>query len=367
MTKSTNTELNLDCKYFFLPVQLIEHDNAVILRRGVTQIKIQGDESHQIVNTMIILASEDGATIEEMVNYFGQPNADMIMYLVKELIEKRILVEKEVKDELSASSSASVAFDNFRWALGLDATATRKIEDTQLRILGINHISHKLCTLLQQTGFQQIVIIDYLPFRDLSFFDEAGRLDHNKWNIDPKITVSYQDWMDNIEMETFNCLITTSGFGGMYAMRPFNKFCVENNLTFLPIAVQNLKAFIGPIVIPGFTACFECLLQRQNSKMNDFEVKRVIELSDYEGQSVGVFHPSMHAIAADIAALELYKFYSGMTDLQNVGRTIEVNLLNLDLRNKQVLKVPRCPVCSGIHSISNTSVSENEFMPTHYE
>jgi hypothetical protein len=55
----------------------------------------------------------------------------------------------------------------------------------------------------------------------------------------------------------------------------------------------------------------------------------------------------MGSILADIAAVELMKFYGGVLQ-SSVGSLIEVNLLATKMTSRKVLKIPRCAVCSPL-------------------
>ena len=166
---------------------------------------------------------------------------------------------------------------------------------------------------------------------------------------------NFQDWKDNTDHESLDCLVATSDFGGQSLLREWNQFCVERKRIFLPVVLQDQVGYIGPLVVPGETACFECLLARQNSHKPDRLPSRKIEEVAYEGQSVVGFHPSMAFVLGDIAAFEIIKFFSGALPGWNVGTLIEINLLSTRMTPRKVLKVPRCPVCSPLITRSPTS------------
>lgn len=356
-----------DEKYFFLPTQVIEFEDYIILRRGVTHLKVSGDTAFEIIKVIMILGSEDGATIQEIVNYFDGSYRESIEHIAEQLTGKRFLVTESEKKIALETEGRGKELSNFYWVLNFGEQQLEKISATRLHVIGINHISLRICELLKKSGFGNIELIDYPLLRNQFYFNDNGP-DASKLPGDAQcLIVSYSKWLENMEDAEFDMLITTSDFGGTYYMRDFNKLCVENSVPFFAVALQNMKAYVGPMVIPGFTACFECFLQRQNANLEDFETLRSIELSDYEGQSITASHPAMSFMAADVAMMEIFKFYSSATPSQNTGRIIEINMLKTEMKNRLVLKIPRCHVCGNIHKVSATSVFDNAFMPTHSE
>ena len=88
-------------------------------------------------------------------------------------------------------------------------------------------------------------------------------------------------------------------------MRPWNEFCVRHRRPFLPVVLQDLIGYIGPIVVPGETACFECLRARQNSNLINPETQRAAEARAFDGQAIAAAHPAMSASLGAIAGFEL--------------------------------------------------------------
>src|SRR5262249_10319169 len=145
------------------------------------------------------------------------------------------------------------------------------------------------------------------------------------------------------------CIVATSDFGGLTSMRQWNEFCVTRNIHFFPVVLQNLVGYVGPLVVPGETPCFECVRARQNANIEDPTTRAAAEPHAFSSQHVIGFHPSMATILGDIAAVELGKFYGGWLASESVGSLIVVRLLVPSVTTHRVLKIPRCPVCSDLN------------------
>jgi thiazole/oxazole-forming peptide maturase SagC family component len=154
--------------------------------------------------------------------------------------------------------------------------------------------------------------------------------------------------MEALDPESFDCLVATSDFGGMHLLRSWNEFCVLHRRTFLPVLLQDMIGYVGPLVIPGETACFECFRLRRNTHLPDPQSRQLIEAVAFEGQRTAGFLPPMASLLGDVAAIELLKLMTLAPPLWRVGTVIEVNLMAPDMSARGVLKLPRCPVCTPL-------------------
>jgi len=343
-----------------LSVQVIEIDSGVILKRGVLETRIAGDRAKDVIE-IVLTAANSGSTREKIVGFFAAADRPAVNDLIDRLIDRGILLRADEELETPQKSRES-SLEVFYWNFGQRAEhATARLNERRIAILGVNHISQQLAVSLAATGVDNVEIIDFHLLRNLRLFRDDGSLDSSQWTV--KAPLTYQSWGENIEMGGLDCLVATSDFGGLHWMRSWNEFCVAKKFHFLPVVLQNLIGYVGPLVVPGETACFECLRMRQNSHLMDPEVQRIAEVAAFDGQLIVGCHPSMAWILGDIAAMELAKFYGGGLPFRRVGTLIEVNLLQPSLTSHKVLKVPRCSICSVLKSQSSATASRSTFLP----
>ena len=129
-------------------------------------------------------------------------------------------------------------------------------------------------------------------------------------------------------------------------MRDWNRTAVAGNIVFYPIVLQDEIAWLGPLVVPGEGPCFECLWLRQNANLDVADRERADETHAFFGQHVTGFLQPMARMAADLAAVDLLKYFSRALPGGRAGRLIEADLMTPAIRTRTVLKVPRCPVCA---------------------
>ncbi len=329
-----------------LPLQLIETDDGVLLKRGNTILNVNGQGAKAAVPQILSSLALPGCTKGEVVQKFSGPDRLAVDEFIEKLVVNHMAVSIE-RPEVPEPSEES-HLDIFYWHFGESThQVTTRLNRQHMTIMGANHISRRLSAALLASGMDNHEIVDDPLLRNTRLVEYDGTYRPDAWT-DSRSPRHFDDWQDNLSPASMSCLVATCDFGGMALLREWNQFCIENKIFFLPVVLQDQVGYAGPLVIPGETACLECLLARQDSHRTDRQSSRSIEESAHEGQAVVGFHPSMASILGDIAAFELTKFFGGILPGWSVGTVLEVNLLSGRMTPRKVLKVPRCAVCSPL-------------------
>ena len=336
-----------------LPFQLIETTNGVIVRRGSVQLLITGDRSLESLQIVVDTMRGEGATIEAACSRFAAPDRPAIIELIEQLMARQLVVPVGA-DLVPIQTEGQL--DVFYWHFGMStAEVNKRLNLISLTILGVNHVSRQLAQSLTRAGMTSFEVIDYSALRNLSLFDQTGKIRISEWPVATE-PLAYDGWAKRVKSDSFDCLVATSDFGGLRLMREWNELCIKHGRHFLPVVLQDMIGYVGPSVIPGETACFECFLARLDSNRTGHSQGYASEMMAFNGQHVAGFHPSMASVLGDIAAIELTKFYSGALPLWRVGAVLEVNLLAGRIDSRKILRVPRCRACSNLIRRSSTSM-----------
>lgn len=96
---------------------------------------------------------------------------------------------------------------------------------------------------------------------------------------------------------------------------------------------------LGPIIIPGETACFNCFLehQKENDPLSNFEKIKDIE-------QTGSIAP-VAGMVANFHVMEIFKYLIGKGTL-NLNRFAELNFMDFSIEWRHFSKNPVCLVCS---------------------
>jgi bacteriocin biosynthesis cyclodehydratase domain-containing protein len=126
-----------------------------------------------------------------------------------------------------------------------------------------------------------------------------------------------------------------------------NLACLEQAVPFLPVVISGHEAVIGPTVLPGRSACYDCFKQRLKSNAAFPEDDAAYE-AHLDRQTGGVtlpeWPPFTTAVAA-LAAMEAIRFITRFTPPITAGQVLFVDALTGSQRASRVWKLPRCPAC----------------------
>lgn len=326
-----------------LPIQAIPIGTGMVLKRGCVELKIEGERAGDVVETVLALLSGEGATEADVRDSFALPDRAAVEELVRALRERRLVAPVDATPEPVPQGESTA--DVFYWHFGQrPAEVASELSGHRIAVLGDNsvarHLVRALTTELTAAGLDPgddfVELVDYPPLRNPEAADDNQRK-----------AVPYQRWLAELDGRApIDCVVAACDLGWMPGLREWNRLCVERKIKFLPVVLHNLLGYMGPLVIPGETACYECLRMRQNSHLPDPAGAEAIERAAAQGRPVVGFHPAMASVLGDLAALELVKLFGGQWVVTwRVGELIEVNLVEPAITTRTVLKVPRCPVC----------------------
>src|SRR5262249_54130638 len=144
----------------------------------------------------------------------------------------------------------------FYWHLGkTEQDVIERFSKVNLAIVGVNYISRQLGSSLLACGHHNFHIIDHPLHRNLGLFHEDGMVNDHEWSSElPRP----QRWREGRQCTLGDCLVGTSDLGGLSAMCSWNNLCLDRKINFMPVILKNMIGFIGPLIIPGETACYEC-------------------------------------------------------------------------------------------------------------
>jgi molybdopterin-synthase adenylyltransferase len=120
-----------------------------------------------------------------------------------------------------------------------------------------------------------------------------------------------------------------------------NMACHDARVQWTSVRRRHWNVEIGPTVIPGVTACFECYEKRRiGAQASDDSASGHPSTVD-----AGAFHL---ALGADWVVVEALKLLTGFGEAASVGRVMMFSPLRMTLTQHRVLRLPYCPRCSTL-------------------
>ena len=353
------TDTPATVRYVAHPVVIADLADGVLLKRGSVELRVTGPAMAEIVSALFDAFANQVLSREDLLKQFPTALHETVSTLFEALTARRLL---QPEGEAHVADHFESRAELFFWDHGVSGPRlVAQLKDRRFVVLGVNSISRALVGSLREAGFEEVRTVDVPNLRNVRFMDAEGAFAEALWPAYLGAPVPLQSFIDG--QEEFNCLVATSDLGGAHLLRDWNTFAHAAGVAFFPVVLQNMRGFVGPLVIPGETACYECYRARQNSHMNDPEGQRASEHVAHQTQLGVSCHPSMAAALGQLAGLELTKFFVSRIAGWQVGTVYEFDMLNLSLERRRVLRVPRCSVCDRRGQQSAVSLDEKLFTP----
>jgi thiazole/oxazole-forming peptide maturase SagC family component len=327
-----------------LPFAVLKTEDGVVLKRGATEVSFLGEGAAEFVE-VVRKATGDGASRDEIRHLFPESEGPVVDLLLDQLVARRLLVQASERPE---GGSPEGAIDIFYWQYGDSSRqVAERLTRANIVLVGINSISRRIAHSLVVSGVTAFAIVDDPRLRNerISEPDEARG---SSWPDRIAEPLRRDEWRSTVA-KARQCIVATSDLGNQETLREYNAFSVERGHHFLPVFLQNFVGYIGPLVVPGETACFDCLETRWNAQL-DPDGTAMAKSEPGDGPSVVGFHPVMASALGDVAAFELVKHYGRALPVPRIGSQIELNLLTPRMTTRRILKVPRCRTCSPLRS-----------------
>lgn len=130
-----------------------------------------------------------------------------------------------------------------------------------------------------------------------------------------------------------------------------NQVCLRAQVPLTRVEVSPLRSEIGPTVLPGRSACYQCFdLRRQSLKINYEEYKNLeAHLGKNDALPPFIVHPLFLEMSAGMAAYEIMRVMSGFFYPQTYNQVMSCDFLTMEIAKNPILKLPRCPACSPVN------------------
>lgn len=337
--------MDLDTPLMSLPFHVrARSPSEIIVSRGMVSIQLEGDDVLALLRDICDRLSRSSASRMQVIAAAGVGRQEEAARVLDLLIERRIVVPSVAgHPQLQGLESP---LDLFQWQFGSRALAPRpEFADAGVAVVGRNHIGAPLVAALTDAGFTRVAAVDD-PFLNR-----------------PGTPTDAVDWLDPREfvarmLDATRIVVVCSDGGSVSMLREWNAICVRSGLRVLPVLLQGMVGFVGPLVVPGATACLECKVRRESGGAPLASGPDVLE-AEASRASLAAFHPSMAAILAHCATMELVK-YLGDLPVATAGVVYDINLLRPEMVSRRVLKIPGCPVCSPVNATPAFSIVDVE-------
>lgn len=187
-------------------------------------------------------------------------------------------------------------------------TGARSFSDASVGVVGEGAVAETALALAERSGI--------------------GRLRRLGWGRDPG--------------EPLDLVLAAPSGGDLRLIEEWNALMLSRRQPWLPVfPFDGVCAAVGPLVLPGETACSTCLRIRRHSALRDPELAERYE-------AVPAYRPVGGAVASLLAGLAVHVTLRWISrrDPQVAGMLFALRLRpHPDIQAHEVHPVPRCPAC----------------------
>lgn len=288
---------------------------------------LDGDRSAEEIIGLLLV---DGFDVAEVLGAFDA--LDRAELLVEAVPPELAPLRPDEVVRLGAQAEALAAFaapeqlTEGSWPpVGLAAQAALK--QARVGIAGVGAAARSLSRTLALAGVGALTLEEPGAEESLDPLSSFCAVEH----------VAAEAWPEVLRGLDLGVLVYFPDHFAAQSARLLNAACVEHDVPFLPCRVGLYSTELGPLVIPAETACYQCCETRRRAMGSGTD--EVLQRTE----------PRLaFPIGVELLALEVIKFLTGVTEPLLRGHLWTLHLVSGAHELHPVLKVPRCPVCSGL-------------------
>jgi ribosomal protein S12 methylthiotransferase accessory factor len=332
--------------------------SGVVLRSDLGTFQLHGDDVRLFVSSIVPLldGSRDAAGVAAALSAYSASSVTHFL----ELLQQKGLVE------FVADSDALLAEERFfqKWGKG-DGAALGELAAAHVAIAGLEAWGSVVAIELAAAGVRHLHLVDdgivsaddLLAVRALPATDR-GRLRRDAVRdaivrIAPnaEVTASPFGIDERFSIDgPFDLLVTGLNADDLYRLRRIAQFAHGAKLTTLHGHLDGLEAWVGPAVIPGETACWNCFRLRRlgaaDFVQSAHELDASLSASPGEPRARSFLGP-MAGLTGQSMAMEAIKLLTRYTVSILPGRFLVQNLVSGESAHHKLLRMPWCEVCGG--------------------
>jgi bacteriocin biosynthesis cyclodehydratase domain-containing protein len=143
--------------------------------------------------------------------------------------------------------------------------------------------------------------------------------------------------------------VACSDYDGHVGFREHNRAAIEERRPILFTCIAETNVRVGPFVMPGETACFECFHHRLRANLSFREEFDSFVAYEAALESSGIeSHAQLYArLASVLVCAQVANFLFGSLHHCAFDKILELCPITGEMTLSRLLKLPRCPVCGG--------------------
>lgn len=347
--------------------------SGVVLRSDLGTFQLQGEDVRLFVSQIVPLLDGTRDANGVAAALTGYSTSSVTNFL--DLLQQRGLVEAV------AESDRRLAEERFfqKWGKGEGAALTQ-LASARVAVVGLEPWGAAAAIELAASGIRNLQLLDDRivsaddilgvrallpsdrgrPRRDAVRDAIARVADDAQVTIAP-LTIGADDTF-TLEGEC-DLLLTGLDRDDLYLLRRIARFTHAARVRTLHGHLDGFEAWIGPAVVPGDTACWNCFRLRRLGAADHVQTAHELDasLSASQGESRSrSFLAPMAGLAGQALAMEAIKLLTQYTHATLPGRFLVQNLVSGESALHKVLRMPWCEICGGAAGAEPKDDAQND-------
>jgi bacteriocin biosynthesis cyclodehydratase domain-containing protein len=284
--------------------RLVGDGDRLLLEHGQVVVVLEGGAVSTLLPHLLPLL--DGTrTIDDLVARLGPPVRPAVELALSTLAQHGLLTAgpDAPEDARETAHAFAALFDV------VPRVAAERLQEARVGVVGSSPTADDVARLLQAGGIRKL----------------------RRWS-----------WRRSGEADL--CVVIPAA-DEVDRLQGWNAVALEHELRWLPVRPWDGRAaFVGPLVVPHESCCYECVLLRRAANVEYRD-----DLVDVDAAPVAATAAvPFDALVAAVAAYTALRWLVGRdTTLPGLMRAVEAQPV-LSLSTHTVLRVPRCPACSPV-------------------
>ncbi len=357
---------------------LTKNEHGILLQSDLGTFQLHGKDITAFIDKVLPLL-QGQHTSEEICRQLPEYGSQSIGKLLNLLISKG-LVEEQLLTENASSMPYWQAQERFLKAYGVQQDDSGSLGDKKVLIIGLEPWSMNIAAELARTGVGYLHLLDsgqlneedLLCIRTLTS-EQLGqpralayqqsinaespwcRVSSEALEIDDEAGLKVAD-------DQWDLVVIALANDEQFRLKATADYIQEHELTALYGSLDGVESWVGPLVTPGESACWNCLRLRQLGNADTPTAAHDIDShslsADRDSRARSLLAP-LASVAGSHLAMEAIKILTGFADSE-LCSTVQVHhLIKGESTRHKIIPMPWCEVCGGPENLRN----KNAFLP----
>jgi bacteriocin biosynthesis cyclodehydratase domain-containing protein len=312
------------------------------------RLKLRNEEAANALSLLSYLNGKYG--VEEITDLMATKGVEAgeVSTLLQQLHDASLIEEADpfgLSEEEEKTFNSQITFFS-RYTSDGGAKYQARLRESRVGIIGDGYLAKTIRRQLTESGFGEILLFSSDPQSAL-----ASLNGHNTsaGNGTPATRVLELDrdsvWAGDDQKESLPALFFVAQEAeDPQVLEAMDRLSKRRNVPWMLVrALESHVGWVGPLFIPGETACYETLEARLRSNLSYFPeyqaFSNYLRGKSIPGAECGGLHVFFELLGA-IAVCEAIKFLGNLTVPTLAGRFLTVNMSHWDVETHEVLRVP---------------------------